>query len=96
MQQIILIICNKSKKVLKSDKNQFEMKTRTFMYVVCSAETGMGYLHYISKTFLVSVLKLSIDLIFSYTLGALVITIVPSFSLYSSEIIHQRDHISTF
>lgn len=61
------------------------------MYVVCSAETNMGYLHYISKTFLMSVLKLSIDLIFSYPLRALVIIIVPSFSLYSSEIENQSE-----
>lgn len=61
------------------------------MYVVCSGETTMGYLCYISKTFLMSVLKLSIDLIFSYPLRALVIIIVPSFSLYSSEIENQSE-----
>ena len=39
------------------------------MYVVCSVETSMGYIHYISKNFYGSVLKLSIDLNFSYSQG---------------------------
>ena len=61
------------------------------MYVVFSAGTSMEYLRYISKTFLVNVLKLSIDLDSSYTLGLLVTTTVPSFSLYSSEIENQSE-----
>lgn len=48
------------------------------MYVFF-ARTSIENICYSSKTFLVNVLKLSIDLFLSYTLGPLMITIVPHF-----------------
>ena len=61
-----------------------------FMYVVCSVETSMGYLRYIWKTFCVSVLKLSIDLIFSYS-GGLSNNYSFKFFSLSSEIENQSE-----
>lgn len=61
------------------------------MYVVYFSGTSIESLCYISKTFLVDVLKLSIDLVPSYTFGPLVITTVPLLSLYSLEIENQTD-----
>lgn len=61
------------------------------MYVVFSSGTSIESLCYISKTFLVDVLKLSIDLVSSYTFGPLVLTTVPILSLYSLEIENQSD-----
>lgn len=61
------------------------------MNVIFSAGTSIESLCYISKTFLVDVLKLSIDLVSSYTLGLLVITTVPSLSFYSSDIQNQSN-----
>lgn len=61
------------------------------MNVIFSAGTSIESLCYISKTFLVDVLKWSIDLVSSYTLGLLVITTVPSLSFYSSDIQNQSN-----